>query len=165
MIIHVSLGINWFSSIVLICNRNDRRDLRQSVNVSFTRISKSYFKRLRLNIRKLHIIIAHCIRAFHSTTRKKGLVSWSWLHGSWIYNNLCNQCLSQLMLWVWIPLMASCTLCEKSLLKVALNTINLNPNKNNNNTTILRFVEIGGNYCPSMFKLSFHNMTTNFTVI
>jgi hypothetical protein len=29
--------------------------------------------------------------------------SWSWSYGSWIYNYLCNQCLSLLMLWVWIP--------------------------------------------------------------
>ena len=34
---------------------------------------------------------------------------WSWSHGSWIYNYLCNQCLSQLMLWVPIPLMARFT--------------------------------------------------------
>ena len=30
--------------------------------------------------------------------------SWSWSYGSWIYNYLCNQCLSPLTLWVWIPL-------------------------------------------------------------
>ena len=30
--------------------------------------------------------------------------SWSWLYGSWIYNYLCNQCLSPLKLWVRIPL-------------------------------------------------------------
>jgi hypothetical protein len=30
---------------------------------------------------------------------KKGL-SWSWSYGNWIYNYLCNQCLSPLMLWV-----------------------------------------------------------------
>jgi len=29
---------------------------------------------------------------------------WSWLYGSWIYNYLCNQCLSPLILWVRIPL-------------------------------------------------------------
>ena len=34
---------------------------------------------------------------------------WSWSHGSWIYNYLCNQCLSPLMLWVRIPLMERCT--------------------------------------------------------
>ena len=32
-----------------------------------------------------------------------------WLYGSWIYNSLCNQCLSPLKLWVQIPLMARCT--------------------------------------------------------
>jgi hypothetical protein len=33
----------------------------------------------------------------------------SWSYGSWIYNYLCNQCLSPLKLWVWIQLMARCT--------------------------------------------------------
>ena len=28
--------------------------------------------------------------------------SWSWLYGGWIYNYLCNQCISLLKLWVWI---------------------------------------------------------------
>jgi len=28
---------------------------------------------------------------------------WSWKYGSWIYNYLCNQCLSPLTLWVQIP--------------------------------------------------------------
>jgi len=32
--------------------------------------------------------------------------SWSWSYGSWIYNYLCNQCILQLKLWVWIPFMA-----------------------------------------------------------
>jgi len=35
--------------------------------------------------------------------------SWSWSYGSWIYNYLCNQCLSPLKLWVQIPFMAMCT--------------------------------------------------------
>ena len=42
----------------------------------------------------------------------------SWLHGSWIYNYLCNQCLSLLMLWVQIPLrrgVIDTTLCDKVL--------------------------------------------------
>jgi hypothetical protein len=29
--------------------------------------------------------------------------SWSWSHGSWIYNYLYNQCLSPLTLWVLTP--------------------------------------------------------------
>jgi hypothetical protein len=33
--------------------------------------------------------------------------SWPWSHGSWIYNYLCNQCLSPLMLWVRISIRAS----------------------------------------------------------
>ena len=65
--------------------------------------------------------------------------SWLWLYGSWIYNYLCNQCLSPLMLWVRILIRARCTTCDRSvifstnktdchditeiLLKVALNTI------------------------------------------
>jgi hypothetical protein len=34
---------------------------------------------------------------------------WPWSYGSWIYNYLCNQCLSPLMLWFWILLIARCT--------------------------------------------------------
>ena len=73
----------------------------------------------------------------------------SWLHGSWIYNYMCNQCLSPLRLWGWILLKARCTryniMCQwfspgtrisstnktdrhnitEILLKVALNTITL----------------------------------------
>ena len=42
--------------------------------------------------------------------------SWSWTYGSWIYNYLCNQCLSPLMLWVRILLrwgVLDTTLCDK----------------------------------------------------
>ena len=34
--------------------------------------------------------------------------SWSLLYGSWIYNYLCNHCLSPLKLWVRYPLMTRC---------------------------------------------------------
>ena len=38
---------------------------------------------------------------------------WPWLYGSWIYNYLCNQCLSPLM-WVRISISARCTtLCDE----------------------------------------------------
>jgi len=33
----------------------------------------------------------------------------SWSYGSWIYNYLCNQCLSPLKLWVRTLLMPRCT--------------------------------------------------------
>ena len=40
--------------------------------------------------------------------------SWPWSHGSWIYNYICNQCLSPLMLWVLISIRVRCrALCEK----------------------------------------------------
>ena len=40
--------------------------------------------------------------------------SWLWSYGSWIYNYLCHQCLSPLMLWVRISMRARCTiLCDK----------------------------------------------------
>jgi hypothetical protein len=35
--------------------------------------------------------------------------SWLWSYGSWIYNYLCNQCISPLMLWVRISIRARCT--------------------------------------------------------
>ena len=39
---------------------------------------------------------------------------WPWSYGSWIYNYLCNQCLSPLMLWVRNSIRARCTaLCDK----------------------------------------------------
>ena len=39
---------------------------------------------------------------------------WLWSYGSWIYNYLCSQCLSPLMLWVRISIKARCTiLCDK----------------------------------------------------
>ena len=39
--------------------------------------------------------------------------SWPWSYGSWIYNYLCNQCLSILMFWVRISIRARCTtLCD-----------------------------------------------------
>jgi hypothetical protein len=40
--------------------------------------------------------------------------SWPWSYGSWIYNYLCNPCLSPLMLWVRISIRTRCTtLCGK----------------------------------------------------
>ena len=42
------------------------------------------------------------------------VLSWAWSYGSLIYNYLCNQCLSSLMLWVRFSIRARCTtLCDK----------------------------------------------------
>jgi hypothetical protein len=41
-------------------------------------------------------------------------LSWPWSYGSSIYNYLCNQCLSPLVLWVRISIRTRCTtLCDK----------------------------------------------------
>jgi hypothetical protein len=47
------------------------------------------------------------IQVQHTAELEAILVIWS--YGSWIYNYLCNQCLSPLKLWVWILLMVRCT--------------------------------------------------------
>jgi hypothetical protein len=44
----------------------------------------------------------------------KKWLSWPWSYGSWIYNYLCNQRISPLMLWVQISTRMRCTtLCDK----------------------------------------------------
>ena len=53
---------------------------------------------------------------FHSFSMCLRRVSWSWSYGSWINNYLCNQCLSPLMLSVWILLwwgVLDTILCDK----------------------------------------------------
>jgi hypothetical protein len=55
--------------------------------------------------------------------------SWPWSYGSWIYNYLCNQCLSPLMLWIRISIRARCTtLCNKLylLLNLSVNKLFIN---------------------------------------
>ena len=50
----------------------------------------------------------------HSTFSVDLGLLWSWSCGSWIYNYLCNQCLSPLMLWVRISIRVRCTtLCDQ----------------------------------------------------
>jgi hypothetical protein len=54
---------------------------------------------------------------------------WSWSYGSWIYIYLCNQCLSQLMLWAQISIRARCTtLCDKVCQWLATGIIAINYN-------------------------------------
>jgi hypothetical protein len=36
-------------------------------------------------------------------------LSWSWSYGSWIYNNMCNQCLTPIKLRVRTPFVHKCT--------------------------------------------------------
>jgi hypothetical protein len=41
--------------------------------------------------------------------------SWSWSYGSWIYNYLCSQCLSPLMLWVRISIAFIVIICNRNV--------------------------------------------------
>ena len=66
---------------------------------------------------KIHVKIYFRVsnKTMYSSNIRKGL-SWSWSYGSWIYNYLCNQCLSPLTLRVRIPFMQgvlNTTLCVK----------------------------------------------------
>jgi hypothetical protein len=61
------------------------------------------WERAKINtLTQIDDFIIICVRLYIS---KDGL----WSYGSWIYNYLCNQCLSTLTLWVRIPFMARCT--------------------------------------------------------
>ena len=59
----------------------------------------------------------YCCSPRHASLKRKTKdwgPSWSWSYGSWIYNYLCNQCISPLMLWVRISIRARCTTsCDK----------------------------------------------------
>ena len=44
-------------------------------------------------------------------------VGWSWSYGSWMYNYLCNQCVSPLKLWVRIPFMTRCFSIQHYVIK------------------------------------------------
>ena len=48
---------------------------------------------------------------FSSKTQES---SWLWSYGSWIYNFLCNQCLSPLKSWVQALFMARSTWCNSN---------------------------------------------------
>jgi hypothetical protein len=63
---------------------------------------------------KLKLNFLPCAIALIILTQE-GLL-WSWSYGSWIYNYLCNQCLSPLTLRVWTLLwwdVLDTTLCDK----------------------------------------------------
>ena len=45
-----------------------------------------------------------CVAMATTSKNEKVGPSWSWSYTSWMYNYLCNQCLSSLTLWVRIPL-------------------------------------------------------------
>jgi hypothetical protein len=75
--------------------------------------SPTIYKYIAFVVLKMHFSVEHdiSILEWFSISICRGP---SWPYGSLIYNYLCNQCLSPLMLWVQISIMARCTtLCDK----------------------------------------------------
>jgi len=90
------IGLNYHKFVLVLIQDLDILD---SIIVSFGIVS--------------HVVHVVVCTADHSVTGP----SWSWSHSSWIYNYLCNQCLSPLKLWVsnscsWWGLLDA-TLCDK----------------------------------------------------
>jgi hypothetical protein len=65
------------------------------------------------------VLLFHFIALFEYAIKLVPIIqepSWSWSYDSWIYNYLCNQCHSSLMLWVRIPFrrgVLDTTICDK----------------------------------------------------
>ena len=50
----------------------------------------------------MYLFLGHVAHSAITAMLSRG-PSWPWSEGSWIYNYLCNQCLSPLMFWVRTP--------------------------------------------------------------
>ena len=71
-----------------------------------------FFDRRQYYMRGVRLVFG--LKCWYLSTKTYDEPSWPWSYGSWIYNYLCNQCLSLLMLWVRISIRARCTtLCDK----------------------------------------------------
>jgi len=73
-------------------------------------------KLLLVSINTQTLIIIHTVSflliSYNLIFRRLSVVAV--IYGSWIYNYICNQCLSPLMLWVRIPIrVRRTTLCDK----------------------------------------------------
>ena len=83
--------------------------------VVFLKISRNTSNRLQIisnDLGGVRTYLLSCIWTAASLSRCEASLPWS--YGSWIYNHLCNQCLSPVMVWVRISIRARCTtLCDK----------------------------------------------------
>ena len=77
--------------------------------------SISYCNAFSQNLRDFHYLNFLLHRLWNIDIRLLQGPSWSWLYGSWIYNYLCNQCLTPITLWVRITLRWGVlnTVCDK----------------------------------------------------
>jgi hypothetical protein len=71
-------------------------------NVTLTLRYVYYFKLCLCCLLGWDILFLFTMACFYFVLCKGPL--WSWSYGSWLYNYLCNRCLSPLTLWVRTPL-------------------------------------------------------------
>ena len=70
----------------------------------------------------IHYILLFFLETYMHLANIHFMPSWTWSSGSWIYDYLCNLCLSPLKLWVGIPLRRGIldkTLCDKVCQRLA----------------------------------------------
>jgi hypothetical protein len=85
--------------------------LKQNITLIFmtcgclTKMKKILSSHQSITCQNMEMCISNWLKCYFFTLCRGP----SWLYGSWIYNYLCNQCLSPLKLWVRTPFMVSCT--------------------------------------------------------
>jgi hypothetical protein len=97
---------------IIPCFKFDQRNTTSAPILQKTHIPPKYKTLIifcDICIYNINIASSNTIYSVLHTLKKKRGSSWSWSYGSWIYNYLCIQCLSPLMLRIWIPLMARST--------------------------------------------------------
>ena len=103
--IHGQLGHDIFSSTQFHSKHLHRQTVPYTLNPLEPEIYRKYLVSIETEAEN------YCSKC--SLLQDEG-PSWPWSYGSWIYNYLCNQCLSPLMLWVRISIWVRCTtLCDK----------------------------------------------------
>ena len=113
----VRFQVHWDNEILLNCpptreatsliRPQKRWSYKRRINVLQIKTSVYYWLFISLKLIWIYFYFKACFWYY---------MSWSWSYGNWIYNYLCNQCLSPLTLWVWIPLrwgILDTTLCDK----------------------------------------------------
>ena len=91
-----------------------RRSINSQVISCFILYFWYLFKAIKEKSEVKKYLLNH-YKSYFKLNAHQGL-SWSQSYGSWIYNYLCNQCISPLTLWVQIPFrrgVLNTTLCDK----------------------------------------------------
>ena len=95
----------------LACKKEDTKEIIGNHKSKTDRqTDRQIYKTLHRKLNFEHVTTCN-MQSLAVTVNVYCYVQW---YGSWIYNYLCNQCLSPLMLWVRFSIRARCTtLCDK----------------------------------------------------